>query len=150
MEYMCFNKKGDISTLNGGSLKIVDKLTYPGSSVSSTENGLNIQLAKTWLTIDRLSIIWKSDISDKIKCDFFQAAVVSILFHGGTTWMLNKEFHKNTHNFTRILRSILNRSWKQHPTKKQLYGHLPPISKTIQIRRTRHKDHCWRSKEKLM
>ena len=41
-------------------------------------------------------------------------------------------------------------SWKQHPTKQQLYGHLPPISKTIQIRRARHVGHCWRSKEKLM
>ena len=37
MEYMCFNQTGDISTLNGSSLKLVDKCTYPGSSVSSTE-----------------------------------------------------------------------------------------------------------------
>ncbi len=25
------------------------------------------------------------------------------------------------------------------------YGHLPPITKTIQVRRTRHAGHCWRS-----
>ena len=35
-EYMCFNQTGDISTLNGNSLKLVDKFTYLGSSVSST------------------------------------------------------------------------------------------------------------------
>ena len=35
MECMCFNKKGDISTLKGGSLKLVDKFTYLGSRVSS-------------------------------------------------------------------------------------------------------------------
>ena len=37
MEYMCFNQTGDISTLDGSSLKLVDKFTYLGSSVSSTE-----------------------------------------------------------------------------------------------------------------
>ena len=41
-------------------------------------------------------------------------------------------------NCTIILRGIVNKSWKQHPKKQQLYGHLPPISKTIQIRRTTH------------
>ena len=46
--------------------------------------------------------------------------------------------------------SILNKSWRQHPTRHQLYGHLPPIMKTIQIRRTRHAGHCWRSKDELI
>ena len=45
-------------------------------------------------------------------------------------------------------RAILNKSWRQHPTKHQLYDHLPPITKTIQVRRTRHAGHCWRSKER--
>ena len=49
-----------------------------------------------------------------------------------------------------MLRAILNKSWRQHPTKQQLYGHLPPISKTIKIRRTRHAGHCWRSKDELI
>ena len=55
-EYMRFNKnkKGDISTLNGGSIKLVDKFTYLGSSVSSTENDINTRLAKAWTAIDRL------------------------------------------------------------------------------------------------
>ena len=51
---------------------------------------------------------------------------------------------------TRILRAILNKSWRQHPTRLQLYGHLPPITKTIQVRRTRHAGHCWRSRDGLM
>ena len=41
-------------------------------------------------------------------------------------------------------------SWQQHPTRHQLYGHLPPITKTIQVRRTRHAGHCWRSREELI
>ena len=49
-----------------------------------------------------------------------------------------------------MFRAILNKSWKQHPTKKQLHGYLPPISKTIQIRRTRHAGREWRSKDELI
>ena len=70
-EYMCFNLRGDIATLNGGLLKLVNKFTYLGSRVSSTENDINTRLAKAWTTIDRLSIIWKSDLSNKIKRSFF-------------------------------------------------------------------------------
>ena len=50
-------------------------------------------------------------------------------------------------NYARIMQAILNKSWRQHSTKQQLYGHLPPITKTIHIRRTRHVGHCWRSKD---
>ena len=53
-------------------------------------------------------------------------------------------------NYTRMLRAILNKSWRQHSTKHQLYGHLPPITKTIQARRTRHAGHCWRSRDELI
>ena len=49
-----------------------------------------------------------------------------------------------------MLRAILNKSWRQHPTRHQLYGHLPPITKTIQARRTRHTGHCWRSKDEFI
>ena len=48
------------------------------------------------------------------------------------------------------LRAILNKSWRQHPTRHQLYGHLHPITKTIQVWRTRHAGHCWRSKGELI
>ena len=49
-----------------------------------------------------------------------------------------------------MLSAILNKSWQQHPTRHQLYGHLPPITKTIQVRRTRHVGHCWRSRDELI
>ena len=50
-EYICFN-------LNGGFLKLVDKFTYLRSNISSTENGISMQLVKAWTVVDRLSIIW--------------------------------------------------------------------------------------------
>ena len=72
----------------------------------------------------------------------FQAVIVSILLYGCTTWMLTKRMEKKLNsNYTRMLQSILNKSWGQHPTKQQLYGHLPLIMKTIQVRRTRHAEH---------
>ena len=86
-----------------------------------------------------------------MKRSFFQAAVVSILLYGCTTWTLTKRLEKKLDgNYTRMLRAILNRSWQQHPTRRQLYGHLPPITKTIQARRTRHARHCWRSKDEIV
>ena len=62
---MCFNKIEDIFILDSGSQKLGDEFTYLGSSVSSTENGINMRLAKAWTAIDWLSIIWKSDLSDE-------------------------------------------------------------------------------------
>ena len=82
---------------------------------------------------------------------FFQAAVVSILLYGCTTWMLIKRLEKKLDgNYARMLRAILNKSWRQHPTKHQLYGNLPPITKTTQDRQTRHAGHCWRSRDELI
>ena len=147
---MCFNQEG-VNTLNSGSLKLVDKFTYLGSCISLTESDIKIPLAKEWTAIDRSSIIWKSDLTNKIKRNFFQTAVVLILLYGCTTWTLTKCIEKKLDgNCTRMLQAILNKCWKQHPTKQQLYGHQPPISETIHIRRTKHAEHCWRSKEKLM
>ena len=57
---------------------------------------------------------------------------------------------KLDHNCTRMLQAALNKSLRQHSTKQQLYGHLPPISKNIQIRRARHPRRCWRSKDELI
>ena len=65
-----------------------------------------------------------------------------------TTWTLTKRLEKKLDgNYTRVLRAILNKSRRQHPTTHQLYSHLPPITKTIQDRRTRH---FWRSRDELI
>ena len=86
-----------------------------------------------------------------MKRSFFQAAVVSIQFFGCTTWTLTKRLEKKLDgNYTRMLRAILNKSRRQHPTKHQLYGHLLPITKTIQVRRTRHTGYCCRSRDELI
>ena len=66
-EYMCFTQRSDVCTLNGSSLKLVDKFTCLGSRVSSTEKDINTLLAKALIAIGRLWFIWKSNLSDTIK-----------------------------------------------------------------------------------
>ena len=108
----------------------MNKFTYLGNSVSSTEKDINTRRAKAWRANNRLS-------------------AVSILLYG-CTWTLTKRMEKRLDsNYTRMLRAILNKFWRQHPTK-QLYRHLPPITKTIQVRRTRHTGHCGRNKDELI
>ena len=96
-------------------------------------------------------VLYLFNLRGSLQHSFFQAAVVSILLCGCTTWTLTKRLEKKLDgNYTRLLRAILNKSWWQHPTRHQLYGHLPPITKTIQVRRNRHAGHCWRSRDELI
>ena len=151
-EYMCYNQTGDISTLEGTPLKLVGQIHVPRKQRRINRKGHRNEVnEKHGTAINRLSTIWKSDLTDKMKRSFFQAAVTSILLYGCTTWTLTKRLEKKLDgNYTRMLRAILNKSWRQHPTRHQLYGHLPPITKTIQVRRTRHAGHCWRSRDELI
>ena len=135
-EYMYFNQTGDISTLGGSSLKLVDKFANLGRQAFSW---------KSKRAIDRLSVTGKSEQTDKMKRSFFLAEVVSILLYGCITWTLTKRLEKKLDgNYTRMLRANLNKSWRQHPTKQQLFSHLPPItklSKTIRTYRTLREKH---------
>ena len=86
-----------------------------------------------------------------MKRSFFQVAVVSILLYGCTTWTLTKRLEKKLDgNYTRTLQAILNKSWRKHPTRHQLYDHLLPIAKTNRVRRTRHAGNCWRRRDELI
>ena len=76
---------------------------------------------------------------------------MSILLYGYTTWTLTKRLEKKLDgNYTRMLRAILNKFWRQHSTKHQLYGHLPTSNKTIQVTQTRYAGHCWRSRDEII
>ena len=120
-EYMCYNQTGDISTLEVTPLKLVDKFTYLGSSVESTEKDTETRLTKAWTAINRLSIIWKSDLTDKMKRSFFQAAVTSILLHymdanktAGEE--ARRQLHKNaTCNLKQVLAATPNKTPNVRP-----------------------------------
>ena len=96
---MFFKQERDISSLKGGPLKLENKFMYLGSSISSTESDINMRLTIPWNPIDRLSIIWKSDLSDKIKRNFFQTVVVSILLYRCTTENVCPELKKNAMSY---------------------------------------------------
>ena len=129
----------------------MDKFTDRGISASSTKNDINTHPVKAWTAVVRLSVIWRSDLSDKIKRNFFQASVVPTLIYGYITWTLTKRIEKKLNgNCTRMLPVEMNKSRKQYLTKQQLYGHLPLISKNIQAQQTRHAGHCWGSKNELI
>ena len=122
-EYMCYNQTGDISTLDGTPLKLVDKFTYLGSSVESTEKDIDTRLTKAWTAINRLSIIWKSDLTDKMKRSFFQAAVTSILLYGCTNKTAGEEARRQLHkNAACNLEQVLAATPHKTPTVR------PPAS----------------------
>ena len=84
-----------------------------------------------------------------MKRSLFQAAVVSILLYGCTTWTLTKRLEKKLDgNYTKYCEQYWTSPGGNTP--HQLYGHLPPITKTIQVRRTRHAGHCWRSRDEVI
>ena len=115
------------------------------NSVSSTEKDINTWWAKTWTAIDRLSVIYKSDLTDKIKRSFFQAAVVSILIYECTTWTLLERMGKKLD----MLQAILNKSWRHHPSKYSCTATYHPSQKTIQVRQTRNMGQCLRIRYEL-
>ena len=60
------------------------------STILSTECDVNLRIGKSWTAIDRMSVIWKSDLSANIKWEIFQAVTVSVLLYGSTTRILTK------------------------------------------------------------
>ena len=115
--------------------ELVDKFTYQGSSVSSTEKDIDTRLTKAWTAIDRLSIIWKSDLTDKMKHSFFQAVVVSILLYGCTAWTLTKtageetrrKLHKNVES---SIEQVLATTPHETPAIRTL---VPPSRKLYKL-----------------
>ena len=86
--------------------------------------------AKTWKAIGRLLVIERSDLSNKIKGNFFQAAVVFILLYKCTTWTLTKwKERKPEGNCTRMLLLYFD----LRPGPKILFqGNTPEGSDTFQ------------------
>ena len=65
-----------------------------------------------------------------MKRSFFQAAIVSIPLYGYTTWTIRKRMQMELDgNYTRILRAILNKSWRQQPTKSSYTDTYHPSRK---------------------
>ena len=142
-KHMCFNTNGTINTINGELVKQVGSFTYLGSEIASTAKDVKCRIGKAWTALRKLDKIWKSPLPKNLKRRFFQATVESVLLYGSSAWTLTKDLEtKLSGTYTRMLRAVLDISWKKHPTKEFLYGNLPPILKTSKQRRLRFDGHC--------
>ena len=142
---MCFKQERAISILNGKPLKLLDLFIYFSSDISSTESDVKCIL-KAWTAIDKLSIIWKSDLSDKTKgflpsCDCVSPAVR--MHHLSTNKMDEEkawwEVHKNAICcFGQTLEATSYK--KSFCTATYLPSHTP----------SKKNKTYWRSKDKLI
>ena len=152
-EFICENEEASVGmkSLADKNIKQVLDFKYLGSYIASTEHDVNIRLGKAWSALNQMDKIWKSNRSDNLKRNFFRAAVESVLVYGSVSWPLTKKCEKRIDGaYTRMLRVALNKSWRDHPTNKELCGNIPKISNSIRQQRMRFAGHCWRSKEELI
>ena len=132
--------------------KLKNSFTYLESSISSTEFDISMSLAKARTATNRLSIIWKSNQFDKIKMQFLP----SCNYASSTVWIHHTDADETQWGDLDGTAQECNELYWTNPggsiaaTSQQLFGHLPPISKTFQIKRTRHAGHCWRRKDALI
>ena len=151
-KYMTFNHHdGFLITLAGNDLDKVDDFKYLGSWIASSEKDINTRIGQAWSALSKMKVIWKSVMKKKLKVNLFRTTVETVLLYGSSTWTLTKELaRKIDGTYTRMLREVLNVSWKMHITNKELYGDLPPITTTIRERRLKFCGHCWRSTKEVI
>ena len=75
-----------LKSREGHNIKRVEDFKYLGSYIGSTERDVNIRIAKAWAALNNMNVIWKSNLTDKLKRNFFRAAVESVLMYVSITW----------------------------------------------------------------
>ena len=135
-----------IMTTDGTQLEVVEDFKYLGSWIDNSEKDLKARKAEAWRACNKLTKIWKSDLTREIKISLFCSTVESVLLYGSDTWTLSEKLTKQLDGcYTRMLRTVLNIHWNQFLTNEQLYGGLPKLSDKIRRRRLTFVGHCRRS-----
>lgn len=150
-EYMIFNQvQAELKSSSNWKLNCVNDFLYLGSWINSSKKDIDVRINKAWAALRKLTPIWNSTLSMKLKLRFFHSTVTTVLLYGSSTWTLTKVLEKRLDGcFTKMLRVVKNVSWTQHMTNEVLYGDIPKITTTIATQRVRFCGHCWRSKEEL-
>ena len=151
-KFICLNQNAasGIKSLNGETIVLENDFSYLGSFIASTEQDVNIRLGKAWAALNGMNNIWKSNLPDQLKRNFFRATVESVLVYGSISWTLTSALEKKIDgSYTRMLRAALNKSWTDHLSNAELYGNIPRVTATIRQQRLRFAGHCWRSKNEL-
>ena len=155
-EYMSLNQDSSVSmsmkSLNGEAIKNVLDFKYLGSYIASTGNDVSIRIGKVWAVLNNLNKIWTSNMSIRLKRNFFRATVESVLVYGAITWTLTIALEKKLNgSYTIMLRAALNFSWRdRYMSNKDLYSKIPKITDTIREQGLRFSGHCWISKNEVV
>jgi hypothetical protein len=153
-EYMCTNgdeASNPILSRDGTQLKEVKDFKYLGSYVADSRKDFQSRKGQAWKACNKLHIIWQSNISRKTKLAFFRACIESILLYGSETWTMKKDLQTRLDGtYTRLLMRVQNISWREHKTKAEIYGDIPPISAILTQRRARFAGHCYRAKDQII
>ena len=67
---------------------------YLGSYIGTTEQDVNIRIAKAWAAVNSMNNIWKSNLPNQLKKNFFRAIVETVLVYGSITWTLTSSLEK--------------------------------------------------------
>ena len=111
-KHIGFDQQGIIQTTSGEPIKAVEPFTYLGSEINSTKQDVKICIAKAWATLNKMDIVWKSELSKDLKCRFFHTTVESIMMYGATAWTLTKSLElKLDGTYTRMMKAFLNICW---------------------------------------
>ena len=141
----------ELKTLANNILKYVDDYKYLGSHIINSEKDFNTRKGMAWAACNKMDKIWKSNLDRTIRIKIFRVTVEPILLYGSETWTLSAKQHQRLDGcYTRLLRRVLNLSWKKHPTLATLYGNLPPISLLVKRRRIQFAGHCARATDELV
>ena len=140
-----------IHTLNKTLLNMVSDYVYLGSYISTSEKDFLTRKGMAWSACNALHKIWTSNLSREFKLKIFKAAIEPILLYGSETWTLSKKLEKRLDGtYTRLLMRVQNLSWRQHPTKYQIYGNTPPVSSLVKARRVQFAGHCFRAENEII
>ena len=121
---------------------------YLGSWIDTTWQDIKVRKGQAWAALNKMDSIWKSSLSRETKIGIFRATAEYVLLYGSEAWTSNKKVNKSLNGcYTRMLRKVLNVSWKQHLTNQQLYRTVPPVSSTIRQRRLKFAGHSVRQKD---
>ena len=141
----------EVKTLSNNILKCVDDYKYLGSHIINSEKDFNIRKGLAWAACNKLDKIWKSNLNRTIKIKIFRVTIEPILLYGSETWTLStKQQNRLDGCYTRLLRRVVNLSWKKHPTIATIYGDLPRISTIVKRRRVQFAGHCARATDELI
>ncbi|KAI8486591.1 hypothetical protein Bbelb_355660 [Branchiostoma belcheri] len=153
-EFICTcpsNTTFELKSLSGICIKQVVDFKYLGSHIMNSERDFTVRKALAWVACNKLDNIWHSNISNGLKVQVFRAIVEPILLYGAETWTLTTRLEKRLDGtYTKLLRKAQNINWKQHPTRKNIYGSLPLVSLRLKHRRVKFAGHCHRAKEEVI